>query len=650
MAPDPEDRYFGYSTNRNTRLLDLWETGRRMGEDLRHYPPRQGDGPPGWTRDPSNLNLNDEDARRSWSNNNSVELIYDRVMAQNPEDVERMGAQWQKLADALGALADRIRLIANGLRYGGDGSPDGTGWTGAGADAFLARGPGATIKSLDDWTEAAQINADGAMLLADSIRHHQEIFQRRYQEYQDAMIAARDEWWRSSDAPGGQPNLENLAQQPPEIRQSFVEYLRGREAQYREEFQRLQYSMAEQYRTDLRSVNGGRATIYEGPRDAVREDYKFIIGAMTPSPPGLSPPGIGATPGVPPPPTAPVVPPAPTPPGTPNPGATPPAASPAVPVAPAVPDPGAPAAPAVPVAPVPVAPVAPVPPVAPGLPPGGRAPVAPGLPGAPPGGGLSAGTGGRGTVPGVLRNGLSGAPPEGVPPGGSRPPGTPGMPLSRSPQRPDGSPPGTPQVVGPQPEPFGDSAGTTPPPPPVLRAPQSGGPPSGTPTRGKPRSPGSGAGPADAGGPPSGVAPPVLNRPRPSHGPEVPASRRRAAPPSSFNQFLPPTVPGGPVLGRTPPAADGPEPVRPSTTPTDGVVRARRAAADTDRTGFRFELAGRAVKSKVDEEYEKLRAILLGEDPAFQVSTPGGGVVTTPPSRPVDTVSEPKAQLRGGAA
>src|SRR5688572_23834651 len=137
------DDYFGYNPALNQDLRDrrMWE--RRTGDDLTNYPPPSFSGehlPPtrNWERDGRVLRTNEEKTAYA---NDSIEKIRKRVNSQDAQAIRQLADRWWETTLVLDDLKARVRGAAETLR---DGQGGGGGWQGAGADAFLARGPGAT--------------------------------------------------------------------------------------------------------------------------------------------------------------------------------------------------------------------------------------------------------------------------------------------------------------------------------------------------------------------------------------------------------------------------------------------------------------------------------------------------------------------------
>nr|MDT0659355.1 hypothetical protein [Micromonospora sp. DSM 115978] len=661
-----EDDYFGYSTAQNEQLQQNRQMARRMGEDIRYYPaPPSGDyiePTTNWDTEEGRVLSSDEEKQAFYQD--SIEKINKRIMAQDAAVVRQLADQWYQVNQVLDDLRDRVHGAALKLKDGSDG--DG-GWSGQGADAFLARGPGATLLSIDAWEDAAVTNWLGTLRLAGVIESRQSEMAALWDRYTQGMVEASTQYLQSK----GYESIDDLVPGTPGADQ-YVTFMRNNQLSWNWEAQKVQYGMARDYWSVMNEdYAGGRATVYEGPTDAVRENPEFIarhkLGEM--GLPNITPPRLGPNltgPNI----TAPTVGPTITPPNVAAAQLTGPNIT-APNVVPDVTTDGGGAnltgpnitAPNV-TGPAVVAPV--VPPVVPRTTlPGGQPPPAPpalrtGGPPALPGRGLLSNLPGGG-VSGVLRSG--GPPPsaEGLPPS---------LPQSRAGQPPpppqirgrgsaDGTPPAAPQgnrrgpdVQTPNLPPARgtDSPFSQPPAAPsspVLRNPRvpppstarSGGPRRGDPTTstGLPRHPGTP-------GPRPDAAPPVLGRPRPKDNRAMPPIRP-AVPPGGpdapANPLAPPPPRTTPIVGRpTRPAAG-----QRSAEPTTGVLRGLRRAGPTAQAG---EITSRKVAPEQptvntrDEDFEKIRTI-LDKEGAWTVETPGGGVLDG--ARPTAASAEPKPTL-----
>ncbi|MDQ7907782.1 hypothetical protein RB614_24990 [Phytohabitans sp. ZYX-F-186] len=674
---DERYNYWGYETSGNTELQREREALRHMPEgrdgSYRYYPPLEaGSNYPSPTVDWDDPRMDeDSDEYRAAYANDSVERIYKRVMAQDSAAVRRVAHQWRNTYHTLDELADRIYDLADKLRSGGGGSDKG--WQGKGAEAFMARGPGATLKSIDDWKYAATIISSGIDALADKIDHYQGRMETFYEEYKSHMVSRSNEFlgMYGFDSVG---DLEGQRLHGFDAGESYVNIMRHASDEKVAEARQIQADMAESYRTTMwQEFAGAKETRYEGPGDAVQHNQAFVERWMTEKfAPNITPPSI-------------------TQPNITPPTITPPSVDPALlkqlekPLglqpditAPSVDQADLPSTenltqnapqitpPNVVMPPAALPPPAIAPPairqVGPAGPPALRAPGE--LPTGPGAGRLLNNLPGGGG-PGVLRGasappsaeGLPPSPPQGARPGQGTPPpqikrpGQPGAPsMPQQGQRgggPDRSTPATPGSPG-RPaleNQFGGPPST--PASPVMRNPRStpGGDPR-DPRRGTPgiARPGVGGQPPAPGRP--DAVPPVLGRP--TGGTPSAPERQTARPPAGSrdtgplaNPLAPPPPPtSSPIVGRTP----RPEP-RAET--AGRVVRANKGGS----SGYEAQIGSRRreqepVVSKVDAEFDKI-AKLLDKEAPWRVATPGGGVLDAAPTPNSTPTAEPKPVIGG---
>ncbi len=748
MGSDPGTN-FGYDPLTNPTLIQQRQLARKFGEPPNRYPDIPGSGTYDPTLNPSDKRYTNPsgatkqaDAARVGAD--TIEVIRQRIMAQSAPATLALAASWSSLATQLDTIKSAILAAGTTLSDGGAGT--GTGWQSPAASAFLARGPGAAMKSLTDWSNAATANATGLGHLATVITNHQTQMQTLWQQYVAAMAAVEAQALKpqSTVVTTGKGGGYVLQKQPTP--DSVVAAMRqAAHDHWNAQAQQLEFAMAQGYwDVVISGLNTGSATVYEGPVDAVAPNPNalFGLGGVPGLPPGV-PGAAGARPTAPTAPGAPGAPPAAPALGTP-PAAPPVPGAPPAPGAPGAPAPAAGTVPAVPAVPgAPGAPglvpgVVPVPPVLPGAVPGlagapgsapglGQAPAVPGLgsgglggsgTGTPPA--LPGGLSGRGLTGGVLRG--STAPPQvpGVPgrpgtggaaggpgggttgappqlgggalrrPGASRTsgptrtpglPGTPGSPGSPGapglPGAPGGRPgaPGLPGTGGRSRTPGGpalpglpgavDSLGTGGPPatPSVLRGPRAPGqappvpaPPDGRGTLGRPSGAGTpGSPPAPPGTarpgagdqsrrtgrgtvPPGTASPPPLTGPAGRTGrgqPVAPEPGQVSGAPLGDEAFAPPVAPSSmPVLGRpvTPTLAEqGP--------PAPTAVRGTRRPA-----GAAGQVASRR-KSRDDGRARDPQSLLVEDEAAWTVQTPGGAVIDNTPERPAAPAVEPRPTL-----
>ncbi len=348
---------YGYQTDYQERadLVRLWHQTGEEGDPL-HYDGGSTDSR--WTTDPKSMSP-DAVSRRVTHDN--IERVYERIMAQKSGNAAKAAGAWGRLHNLLIGMQDTVRKHTDALRDGGSVGKDPKdhygAWRSPAADAFFARGPGATMKSLGDWAAAAAANQTGLSALADVIDRYQKEMDGLYKQYLAALRAAEAAWDNILHDPKLSPNggLGSAGEKPREF---FIDILKkvrngdleggvnpanpgaamghplgveeqiwaaiGGNTNWNAKAFDLEYRMAQEYyHTIVNKLGEGHSTRYEGPTNATTVDPKTATDALKnylagqlggPGGGGLGVPSFG----VPPAPamptfTAPVVPPLPTP-------------------------------------------------------------------------------------------------------------------------------------------------------------------------------------------------------------------------------------------------------------------------------------------------------------------------------------------------
>jgi hypothetical protein len=448
-----KDPYYGYTTQGNTDLIKARHMAYKTGDgDISRYPSISNSPSYEPTLDPGKTDLSQDKI-----NADTVERVRKRINSQSARDMHDMSQQWTDIHNALQGVVDYLTAQTNPLLDS---------WQSNAAKVFLARGPGASLKSIHDWMESAKTNASGIEALAGEIEKYQAQMAGLWQRYTNATDGfkvrfASDPYAEPLPSSGPRPRPRpgpaptggtGLSQ--ADLNEKLVSGLSEIEQHFGTEARQLEHQMAQAYwGVAWPGLNGASATVYEGPTDSVVASGTDFFGL--PDVPGGTP---APPPPPPPPPAPPLPPPPPAPPSPPvglaggPPGLAPPVAPPAPP--PGLPG-GAPAPPVLPVVPsLPGGGPGSGPGGAPGMPnintsnlstfPGGAPPVAPSVigasnPGGPPlapplGGGAKPNTKKKPGSPGVLRNTANGPGAPLTPPGAGagkrredqtgRPPGT----------------------------------------------------------------------------------------------------------------------------------------------------------------------------------------------------------------------------------
>ncbi|BCJ32425.1 WXG100 family type VII secretion target [Actinocatenispora sera] len=322
--------------------------------------------------------VSDDDKYKKIMEGNTIEHVKARIDSQKQGQVLAIQHAWEKVKQSLETMAADIQRPTDALVAK-------QAWTGDAAEAFLQNGPGAALKSLDDWIDAAQYNIEGFQHIASVIPTKQQAISDLYEQYK-AAVTAEAQRWLKANAPrsGGHHEIKTYTQLDDflkhgqmEDKQRFMQSVKQAGAIYDLMAQDIEHSMAVEYQTAIGNLQSGRSTTFEGIRNSIIDAPGMPILDLPGRPPGSAPPtGPRATPNGPaprtfrpasePPPVAdpPAVPDTPPVVETPPPvSADLPTAPPATPPAPEAP----PAAPPAPGAPPPVPVAAPAPTGPPGL-------------------------------------------------------------------------------------------------------------------------------------------------------------------------------------------------------------------------------------------------------------------------------------------
>ena len=434
------DDYYGYNSGYNDKLTELRQLGHHLGENLTKY-----DTPDGAsyfddyqaTYKPQNSNPNGRPSKagydyhnkkdsygRTGASGSGVEAIYHRLMAQDPDKVQALITHWQGIATALDDVMREIKTKSDGMSKS---------WVSPGASQFLTLGPGAAMKSVNDWQLSATSTATGLQHLYDALVAQQTKIEQLYQQYTNEVGAYQAKIQNLKTGKTGITGVKDLKDMPGRFGETYTKEVAEIQSKYTWQAQVIESALADAYWDSYNAVAGSTPGIYEGPTNAVvAPPALFMKAPSLPGSPGAAPPPpvFPGAPSVPSPAALGVNPPAP--PAPVNPGANPVAPVVATPVAPQAPGPVA--APTAPGTPVP--PAAPTAPVVPSIIPAAaagvaalptkpnittpNAPSAPAAPGGVPNPSLPTSPGGlsKSLAKGLLKPGAAGSPGPSSPGGG----------------------------------------------------------------------------------------------------------------------------------------------------------------------------------------------------------------------------------------
>lgn len=316
MPDKNQQPWFGYDSAENSRLHDLRTVGRHMGENTTEYDTstagltelQQYDQTWNPTGNPTQRGQGAYDYQhkedylgRTGADGSSVEAVYTRMMAQKAGPVHDLANYWSAVASSLHEIM--MEVNRRGLQAQGF-------WTSPGAEVFLAMGPGAAMKSLSDWYQAAFLTANIlAQLTVDMQREQGRITALRHEF--DAEAKGLEDAVMARNKIKHIEELEGTPQQA-----DYTRRVAAMTEKYTYQAQVIERAMADAYWDAYNGIAGTTPGIYEGPTNAVvAPPYKFkdignqpgvpSVGnvPMTPGTPGA--PNPGAVEPTPPPPTKP---------------------------------------------------------------------------------------------------------------------------------------------------------------------------------------------------------------------------------------------------------------------------------------------------------------------------------------------------------
>lgn len=333
-AGDNSSNFYGYDSSQNKDLQSSYQSPEFTG----HYgvpssSPPAGSGPQvgpganapvvpppnyghqsGPTPDPNN-----KDAYQKYGG--LMEQVRDRIKGMSAEGVKNAADMfyglWQVLYDAsqsIGNASDKL--------YTGGGQSGKGGWQSPAADAFMSRGPGATLKSMNDWQNATLNNYYALDSISGTITFAQGEIEKAYQTYKTQLASAIHDLRTNSqysthvegvgeystEMPGifdqnGNPNHDIMKNDPGTV-QDYMNDVADKAWELSAPGRQIEHDMAQQvqYATD-NFLLSGTSTIYEGPQNSVHDPAHPDLPSLpsgvpsgVPSGPSGAPPAFSGAP------------------------------------------------------------------------------------------------------------------------------------------------------------------------------------------------------------------------------------------------------------------------------------------------------------------------------------------------------------------
>jgi hypothetical protein len=275
-------KYYGYTQSGNKDYMYMAQNAHHFGEtDWQHYPEEEG-GPQVSTQ--STYNPDSADAWGPGGTPRSqvlMEDIYKRIMAMNPQAAYDLSQEWYQLLDLLSTVSFTVSNQSDMLAAK---------WQSPAADAFLAQGPGGTLKSIDDWSTIAENNWLGMSNIADAMQGAQDAIGPAYQRYKKAMqeeIAKLQSSvsYSSLFEPGTHKMTDEAKKSGNQITSDYLDSVAYKEFQLSWEGQQIEYDLAQSIDSSYSQYLSQRGTIYEGPTNAVYDPNALVdpINVNTPN-------------------------------------------------------------------------------------------------------------------------------------------------------------------------------------------------------------------------------------------------------------------------------------------------------------------------------------------------------------------------------
>ncbi|GAA5188650.1 hypothetical protein GCM10023322_39810 [Rugosimonospora acidiphila] len=231
----------------------------------------------------------DYDEQKLSDSMRDIENIRATIKAQQPGSISALADYWVKIVQLLDTVQKAVTSNANALHSGNDHGF--AGWSSPAATEFLRWGPGATLYSLKQWTDAANANVRGLRALVDAVlQAHADIdlaWEGYVEESKSDKAGLLQEWTYD---PTAIPEAQRK-QLPGPVADKISQIYEHQTAIWRKwsvKAQGIAYELSQKYYAQLEGdIGDGRGTRFEGPSNAVIDNP---MGRTVP-PPGRPPGG-----------------------------------------------------------------------------------------------------------------------------------------------------------------------------------------------------------------------------------------------------------------------------------------------------------------------------------------------------------------------
>ncbi|WP_239377569.1 hypothetical protein [Frankia sp. Cj5] len=221
-----------------------------------------------------------------------IEVIRRRIMNQHPEDISALADQWQNAYNLLHNIREQLLGQSNALYE--------QAWRSSKArEAFMEKGPGQALAYLQDWMDAALDNVNGLRTLVGIARQSRTDMENLWKRYESEIADASTASAGTAAWEGFKTGVSlGFYDGEAGVQRSEQEAVREKQQEFNKLAQELAYNVGNQYGETFSTLGGGHGALFR-PMNAVLNQVGHTpfptIGGGPPSP-GGPPAGPGVAP------------------------------------------------------------------------------------------------------------------------------------------------------------------------------------------------------------------------------------------------------------------------------------------------------------------------------------------------------------------
>lgn len=218
----------------------------------------------------------------------TIEQIYMQISNAKPAHLAALADQWQNMYNLLQEVWLQVYEESNALYEEHWKSPQAR-------DTFMKWGPGKVLAYLDDWQDAALANQSGLRTAVNIVLDFQGQMDDLWHEYQGAIEDAKNDtsfgsWLSSEFTSWTESGAEDKRLQ------DRMDHVRDKEHEYNKKAQQKAWDMAQQLFDTLSTLSGGHGTPFMPPDAVLNSPGRPPISLNAGGTPPGAPPGGGVPP------------------------------------------------------------------------------------------------------------------------------------------------------------------------------------------------------------------------------------------------------------------------------------------------------------------------------------------------------------------